>query len=150
MSEKDPFSEYRSLKAKVNEIKNELERTVDGVKKFESEKKVTLEEAKKFVNNNRDLILDLSSLKAEKERLIKELADKKSNIAKMMSRIKLLKSKATAWEKFENLPYHDAGSCSFCGGFINTAKVPIGVSFTCPYCRRILVKNHAIQKQPII
>jgi len=149
LKEKDPFSEYRSTKAKVNEIKNELERTVDGVKKFESEKKVTLEEARKFVNKNGDLILDLSTLKAEKERLIKELADKKSDVARMISEIKSLKSKASAWEKFKNLPYPDFCSCYFCGGFIDTSKFPIGASVTCPYCRGIFVKNRVIQKQPI-
>ncbi len=149
LKEKDPLSEYRSMKAKVNEIKNELERTVDGVKKFESEKKVTLEEARKFVNNNRDLILDLSNLKVEKERLIKELVDKKSEFARVISGIKSLKSKASALEKFKNLPYPDVCRCFFCGGFINTANVPIGATFTCPHCRGILVKNHAVQKQAI-
>lgn len=149
LEEKDPFSEYKSMKAKVNENRNELERTVDEVKKFESEKKVTLEEARKFVNNNRTLIFDLNSIKVEKERQIKELADKKSEIARVISGIKSLKSKASAWEKFKNLPYPDVCRCFFCGGFINTAIVPLGASFACPSCGGILVKNHVIQKQAI-
>ncbi len=150
LGEKDPFSEYKSMRAKVSGVKNELERTVNEVKRFENEKKVTLEEARRFVNNNRNLIFELSTLKAERKKQMKELVNKKSDIAALISKIRSLESKANAWKKFEYLPYPDVSRCSSCGGFIDTATVPIGASFTCPYCRGLLVKNHIIRKQPII